>query len=93
MCVCVCVCVYESIHVAVGLWGSLCSLPVVCVCVCVCVSVCVCVCDVWQCARVAGCRRVCTFGDVTGVRVCVFMAVVQSVCEESVLLCVCVCWM
>lgn len=53
-------------------------------------SVCVCVCYVWQCACVAGCRCVCTYGDVRDVRKCVFMAVVYSVCDESVLLCVCV---
>lgn len=48
------------------------------------------VCYVWQCACVAGCRCVCTFADVTGVRKCVVMAVVYSVRGESVLLHVCV---
>lgn len=76
----VCVCFYECVHVAVGLWGSLCSVLAVCV---IFGSA-----PVWQVVGVC----VCTFADARDVRKWVFMAVVYSVCEESVLL-VCVAYL
>ncbi len=48
------------------------------------------VCYVGQCTCVAGCRCVCTFDGVRGVRKSVSWQWC-AVCEESVLLCMCVC--